>query len=39
LLQIVLPDRIYRAIADGSIAWLGAGTSPARAAQTQSADM
>jgi glycosyltransferase involved in cell wall biosynthesis len=31
LLQIALPDRIYRAIADGSIAWLGAGTSaPAR---------
>jgi glycosyltransferase involved in cell wall biosynthesis len=27
LLQIALPDKVYRALADGSIAWLGAGTS------------
>jgi hypothetical protein len=29
-LQIYLSDRAYRAVADGAIAWLGAGLRPAR---------
>jgi len=32
-LQIVLPDRLYRALADGAIAWLRAGMQPVRKAR------